>query len=221
MFTNNEEFFSLWLYVDNRVLIPRNDTEILVSTACKEIKNNDTTLIDVGTGSGCIAIAVLKNIKFKLPLSYCLDISNDALEVATINISYHHLDTEIFLTQSDLLEVFISWKYQIHTKNILFTANLPYIKDGDIQNIDPEVLKNEPHVALFWWKKTWFELYEKFIAQVQEIQKRFEKNITICIEIWFDQYEYSYEYLSHIWCNFEYYKDLNGIHRCIKITFHT
>lgn len=212
----NEEFYSIPFYVDKRVLIPRNDTEILVDKVFREI-NKDTTLIDVWTWSGAIPIAIVKNAE--ISKVFALDISLEALEVAKINLEINKIQDKIELFNSDLLDVFLSWKLKIETSNIIITANLPYIKDGDIDNIDKEVLENEPHIALFGWEKTGFELYEKLIWQVFELKKISKSNIILFIEIWFDQYEYSGQYLSSLWLKFEYFKDLNNIHRVIKIDF--
>jgi hypothetical protein len=78
----------------------------------------------------------------------------------------------------------------------------------------------EPNVALFWWKETWFELYEKLISQISKLKDIYKpKNIVLFIEIWFDQYEYSKKYLENLKLDFEYFEDMNGISRTIKIYF--
>lgn len=214
-YPDNEEFFSLWFYVNKKVLIPRNDTENLVYKAIKEV-DNDTTLIDVWTWSSAIIVAILKNIKFDIK-AYALDISLDALEVAKINIEKHWLQNKIRLLNSDLLKIFLDKDYILDTKKVLITANLPYIKNWDFINMDKEVLENEPHIALFGWEKTWFELYEKLINEATLLKKIYKNEIILFIEIWFDQYEYSNSYLSKLWLKFEYFKDLNDIWRVIKI----
>ncbi len=218
-YPDNEEFFSLWFYVDGRVLIPRNDTEVIVEQALQEFHDENITYIDIGTGSWCIAIAILKNLHFNIQKTYWLDISSDALEVAKINRDKHNLGNTLILTQSDLWEVFLNKTYIIDSKKIIITANLPYIKNGDIANMDKEVLENEPHIALFGWEKTWFEIYEKLIWQILELKILFSLDIILFIEIWFDQYEYSKNYLTDLCLKFEFYKDLNNIYRGIKIIF--
>ncbi len=229
----NEEFFSIPLYVDNRVLTPRNDTETMIYQVLKE-KLDNFVLIDVWTGSGAILTAILKNTKFDLSQAFWVDISSDALEVAKINIEKHDLQDKVILDNSDLLEVFLNEKYKINSKNIIITANLPYIKNWDFANMDKEVLENEPHIALFGWEKTWFEMYERLISQIFELKELLNNSshareemlgrkkggdITLFIEIWFDQYEYSRQYLSSLGLKFEYFKDLNNIYRVIKINF--
>lgn len=215
-YSPNEEFYSLPFYVDKRVLIPRNDTEILVDRVLKEI-TKDTTLIDVWTGSSCIPISIAKNTDIKK--IFAVDISFDALEIAKINLEINNIQEKIELFQSDLLEIFLSWTQKFETQNLIITANLPYIKDWDIENMAKEVLENEPHLALFGWPKTGFEMYEKLIWQIFELKKILKSNITLFIEIWFDQYDYSGQYLSGLWLKFEYFKDLNNIYRVIKIDF--
>lgn len=222
-YPDNEEFYSLSFYVDKRVLIPRNDTEVLVDQVIKTLKsahNQDIWFIDIGTGSSAIVTAVTKNTPVSLKQIFAVDISLDALEVAKINIEKNNIQDKVSLYNSDLLQIFLSWNKKIEAKNLIITANLPYIKNGDIENMDQEVLDNEPHIALFWWEKTGFEMYERLIWQVFELKKnnRFQE-IILFIEIWFDQYEYSQEYLKSLWLKYQYFKDLNNIFRCIKIKF--
>lgn len=213
----NEEFYSLPFYVDKRVLIPRNDTEILVDKALKNILESDL-LIDIWTWSWAIAIAINKNISLKE--TFWLDISKEALEVAKINLEINNLSNKIKLVNSDLLEVFLENKIKLNNKDIIFTANLPYIKNWDFQNMDKEVLDLEPHIALFGWEKTWFEMYEKLIWQIIKLTEKSNLNkVILFIEIWFDQYDYSNQYLSNLWLKFEYFKDLNNIYRVIKVIF--
>ncbi len=216
----NEEFYSIPFYVDNRVLIPRNDTEILVDQALKTIKTSDfKEIIDIWTWSWVILISIFKNNN-TIEKYYWIDISKDALEVASINIEKHNLWWQIKLLNSDLLEVFLSKNEKIFSKKIILTANLPYIKNWDFINMDLEVIQNEPHIALFWWEKTWFELYERLFDQIILLKNIYNiEKIILFIEIWFDQYEYSKSYLEKIKLNFEYFKDFNSIYRVIKIEF--
>lgn len=216
-YPDNEEFFSLWFYVDKRVLIPRNDTETMVYQSIKACNASDVTLIDVGTGSSAILTSTIKNIKTPLAWAFWLDISLDALDVAKINIEKHGLQNQVILTQSDLLEVFINGRYSFPSKIIVITANLPYIKNGDFENMDQEVLENEPHIALFWGEETGFEMYEKLIEQIIELKKIHSLEVTLFIEIGFDQYEYSQKYFTQKWFPVEYFKDLWEIWRIVKI----
>ena len=81
-----------------------------------------------------------------------------------------------------------------------------------------ETIKYEPDLALYGWEETGFELYERLIAQCLELRKKWH-NITLFIEIGFDQYNYSKKYLENLWLSFEYFKDNGGVWRCIKIEF--
>lgn len=213
----NADFFSIDFYVDKRSLIPRNDTEVLVEKAIKETKKlNDIILIDIWTWSSCIPISIIKNSSIEK--TFVLDISKDALKVSKKNIIKHDLKEKIRQLNSNLLEKLLNKKFK--NKNIIITANLPYIKNWDFENMSKETVFYEPTLALFWWEKTWFELYEKLINQIFEIKNnnKFE-NIILFIEIWFDQETYSKNYLKGLDLKFEYFKDNSWINRCIKIVF--
>lgn len=219
--TPNEEFYSLEFFVDQRVLTPRNETEILVDKALKIVNNTQIdTLIDIGTGSGCIPISIIKNT-LKIPsFIYAVDISDHALEVSKINIIHHNLENIISLFLSDLLQVFFDKNLLLESRNILITANLPYIKDGDFDNMDYEVLENDPHIALFWWQNTGFEIYEKLIKQILSLKEEFQiQKIYLLIEIGFDQYEYVKNYLSLLDVSHIFYKDYLWIERCVCVLF--
>ena len=229
---NKAEFYWLDFYVDNRVLIPRNDTEIMVESVLKEIENNknNITIIDVWTGSSCIAVSVLMNLspppagtplKYKgrvIENSYVIDISKEALEVSKINIKLYNLENQINQIKWDLLkEILNNNKYNIE-KSIIITANLPYIKNGDFENMDNETIKFEPDIALYWWENTWFEMYERLINQCIELKKQYNlENIVLFIEIWFDQKEVCENFLNNLWISYELFKDNSGIERCVKI----
>jgi len=206
----NAEFYWLDFYVDKRCLIPRNDTEIMVEQAIKELSNN-CIYIDVWTWSWAIPISVYKNSKNKIIKAFAVDISEDALEVAKKNIKFHNLENKIELLKSDLLSNINLEK----NNNYIITANLPYIKNEDFWNMDQEVILHEPSVALYWWEKTGFELYEKLIEQI------LFSNIyaVLFIEIWFDQKEYAIAYLNDKKLSFEIFKDNWGVDRCVKIEF--
>ncbi len=214
-------FYSRDFSVDSRVLIPRNDTELLVEKALKEIhldtRVNNTFYIDVGTGSACIPISIVKEMHpLKFEKVFALDISSQALELAKKNILQHNVDF-IELRKSDILSDVFHEKI-LHGKNIFITANLPYIKNGDYKNMDKSVISQEPSIALYGGEKTGFELYEKLIKQcfqLKEIHKL--KNIELFIEIGFDQYEISKNFLQDLGLWFEYFRDDANIYRVIHI----
>ncbi len=212
------EFYGLDFFVDKRVLIPRNDTEIMVEQALKTIKWTNNILIDVWTWSSCIAISILKNTTF-LKKAYVIDISKKALEVSQINIKKHNLENKIIQIHWNLLDfLFKKENFLEKNNNIIITANLPYIKNWDFENMDKETIKFEPNIALFWWKKTGFELYEKLIYQIEKLKNNY-KNIILFIEIWFDQKEIATNFLNQKKLHFEVFKDNSWIDRLLKINF--
>jgi release factor glutamine methyltransferase len=141
----HKEFFGLDIYVDPRVLIPRPETEVLVEAAIEfarsyvEADKRAITIIDVGTGSGAIAIALAVHIPGSLV--YAADISTAALEVAAENIGRHNLGARAVPVQSDLL-------MQINTEADIIAANLPYIPRGGMRLLQPEIANYEPGLAL-------------------------------------------------------------------------
>lgn len=214
---NKAEFYWIDFFVDNRVLIPRNDTEILVKEALKEAWN---ILVDIWTGSSCIAISIIKNTSY-FEKCYVVDISSKALEVSKINIKKHWLKDIVEQVEWDLLSPPILLnKWSVKLKDIIITANLPYIKNWDHNNMSQETIKHEPSIALYWWESTGFELYEELIQQILELIKINKLNkITLFIEIWFDQYEYSKRYLKSLNLKHKHFKDNSWVYRCIKIEF--
>lgn len=200
------EFMWKELFVDKRVLIPRDETEILV----KNIPENTNLLIDVWTGSGCIPVGSGLSCQM-----IAIDKSSGALEVAKINLERYKIKAK--LINWDLLSSLLIGK-QVLPNNTTITANLPYIKYRDYENMDRSVIDYEPDIALYGWDETWFELYETMIEQISTLKKSNpDANITILIEIWFDQYEYSKKYLKSKWLKFEYLEDYAKIKRVIRI----
>ena len=221
--TNNSEFYSLDFYVDSRVLIPRNDTEVMVDNV---LKNNWTyILIDVWTWSSCIAISILKNTS-SVKKCFVTDISKDALNVSKINIKKYDLGNRIIQINWNLLDNFefntniLCSNWDLDLWNLVITANLPYIKNQDYKNMDIWTIKYNPDLALYWWEKTWFELYEKLIYQCFKLKNIYNINtFTLFIEIWFDQKDYSKNFLESLGLEFDFFKDNSWIDRCIKIYF--
>lgn len=212
------EFYWYEFFVDERVLIPRNDTEIMVEQTIKSINiSKDTiTYLDIWTWSSCIPISVINNVNTeKINQSFVIDISLEALEVSKVNIEKHNLSDQIKQLHWSL---FIPANEKIDSSDLIITANLPYIKDNDHENMDNETVQFEPDLALYGWKETWFELYEVLIDQlIQAKEINHINNITLFIEIWFDQEKYSQNYLHSLWLHFELFKDNGWIIRCIKV----
>lgn len=132
------EFFGMQLKVDERVLIPRPETEELVDLILTENPEKNLKVLDIGTGSGAIALALAKNRPdWTITAS---DISQDALDLASKNAEFQNLN--IFLKKSDCFSE-ISSKYDI------IVSNPPYISRRDESEVGLNVLHSEPHLALF------------------------------------------------------------------------
>ncbi len=214
-------FYGRDFFVDERVLIPRNDTEILVRQVLKKIHLDidlkDMVYVDVGTWSACIPITVVLEMHpLKFERAFALDISQDALSVAKENIDSYAPDI-IELRESNLLHG-IFHEEKLQKKSLCVSANLPYIKKGDYKNMDMSVIKHEPDSALYWGEKTGFELYEELIKQLFQLKEIYKiSQIHLFIEIGFDQYEYSKQYLEDLGLSFEYFNDSANIARVIYI----
>ena len=132
------EFFGMQLKVDERVLIPRPETEELVELILAENSKENLKVLDIGTGSGAIALALAKNRPDWSVTA--ADISQDALELATENANAQNLNLSFI--KSDCFSE-ISSKYDI------IVSNPPYISREDQEEVGLNVLHSEPHLALF------------------------------------------------------------------------
>ena len=132
------DFFGMQLKVDERVLIPRPETEELVDLILTENPKKNLKVLDIGTGSGAIALALAKNRPYWSVTA--ADISRDALELATKNAKRQ--DLNLSFIKSDCFSE-ISAKYDI------IVSNPPYISRADEVEVGLNVLHSEPHLALF------------------------------------------------------------------------
>lgn len=142
----HKEFYSLKFIVNPSVLTPRPETEHVVVEALeavKEIQARPVRIIDVGTGSGCIAVSLAKHIpQCKIAAT---DVSADAIAVAAQNITNHQVDDKIKCFTGDLLEALPAGSQGVH----LIVSNPPYIGRNETESIEDSVLKYEPELALF------------------------------------------------------------------------
>ena len=137
--TNKQEFMGLNFYVDENVLIPQPDTEILVEKAIEIAETTQKNkILDMCTGSGCIAISLAKNIN-NVQIT-AVDISNSALNVANKNAINNNVENKIKFINSDMFN-------NIEEKFDIIVSNPPYIETETISKLEIEV-QNEPHVAL-------------------------------------------------------------------------
>lgn len=137
---NNQEFMGLDFYVDENVLIPQPDTEILVEEVIEianSIENKNIKILDLCTGSGAIGISLSKNLIFSQV--YASDISENALKIAKENALQN--DTKVEFIKSDILKDIGNYKFDI------IVSNPPYIETEIINTLSEEV-KKEPHIAL-------------------------------------------------------------------------
>ena len=138
--TGHLEFYGLDFAVDPRVLIPRPETETLVELALELISRHPSPLLaDVGTGSGCIGVALA--VHAPLARVYALDLSPQALRVAQANALRHEVADRVTFIQADLLEA-------LPEPVDLIVANPPYVAHQDWPSLPPEVRAHEPRLAL-------------------------------------------------------------------------
>lgn len=192
--THKKEFYGLDFFVDERVLVPRPETEMIVDEVLMYLKSGggvgvagvgvDRKLLDIGTGSFNIPAAVLKN--YDGVFAHAVDVSEDALEVARINREAHGLEASAEIYFSDLLSNATDDFFDV------ITANLPYVKKG---TEDAGVAANEPAAALYggggevdaglgYGLDDGLGLYKKLIQQI--VDRRLGFNLMVC-EFGFDQ----------------------------------
>ncbi len=210
---HKKEFFGLDFYVNKNVLIPRPETELIVQEVLEYSSqtNEKILLIDIGTGSGCIPISILKNSD-KINTTIALDISKKALNVAQKNIHTHNV--KIKLLQSNLLSKLQNRDFKSFDK-IIITANLPYLTDKQVES---EIsIQKEPRLALVA-KENGLALYRQLLEQVAKIFTN--KQLLILFEIDPTQpdkiIDLSKKYLPQ--SKLKIKKDLAGLDRILKIS---
>jgi len=194
----HKEFYGLDFNVDKSTLIPRPETEMLVDLALKELKaicyppagrtgKIKASVIDVGTGSGNIIIAIAKKMGFLK--FYGIDISEKVLRVAKQNAKLHKIDKKIKFIKGDLLKPFFPPRadrtraektknylptgqaVKLKTKNLLITANLPYLSEKIYNATMPDVKNYEPKSALLSGKDG-LDHYRKLFSQIKKLKEK-------------------------------------------------
>ncbi|WP_178988080.1 peptide chain release factor N(5)-glutamine methyltransferase [Winogradskyella schleiferi] len=208
------EFYGLPFKVNEHVLIPRPETEELVDLIIKchseRSEKSQIKILDIGTGSGCIAISLAKN----LPNAdvYALDISKEALSVAKENAKLNNVNIR-FIEANILNEICHSALDAQSTYDII-VSNPPYVRELEKQEIKPNVLDNEPHLALFVEDNNPLVFYK---AITNFALKNLKENGRLYFEI--NQYlgEETRELLIDAdFRDVDLIKDLNGNYRILK-----
>ncbi len=215
----HKEFYGLDFFVNKKVLIPRPETELMVEEVVDimnnelKIKNDKTILIDVGTGSGCIPISILKNIKEPIQ-TFAIDISKPALRVAKKNAEMHN--TNINFLHGNLLEPILK-SYNLQVNQLIITANLPYLTTQQFQD-EPSIQK-EPKNALVA-NNNGLALYEELLKQIKSKLLIANCSMLIFLEIDPSQTKSISKIIQQNLptANFEIKKDLAGLDRLVKIT---
>lgn len=207
---HKQEFMGLNFYVDENVLIPQPDTEILVEEAIKLIhsfeKLDKVQVLDLCTGSGAIAVSIIKyvpNVKV-----FASDISKKALEVANKNVINNKVKN-VELLESDMFENLKNYKFDF------IVSNPPYIESNAIKNLSKEV-QNEPEIALDGGQDG-LKFYRIIL---KEAYKYLNKNGYLLLEIGYDQGEKILKLCKEYSCNLNLItkkpiKDFGGNNRVI------
>jgi release factor glutamine methyltransferase len=165
--TGHQEFWGMDFILTPAVLIPRPETEHVIETVLERVGRAPSTagplqIVDVGTGSGCIALALAK----ELPHAeiHATDISPAALEIARANAARHQLESRIHFHQTDLLQGLELGAFDF------VVSNPPYVGESEADQVQLEVRKHEPRNAVFAGE-TGLEVIERLIPQARESLK--------------------------------------------------
>ncbi len=202
--THRQEFYGRNFYVNSDVLIPRPETEHLVEIALNYLKQNTVKrVLDVGTGSGAIAISISMEGSRHVMAS---DVSLPALAVANRNRLALGANVELFA--ADLLEA------AAESSIDLLLSNPPYVPGADAANMQSEVRDWEPHVALFAGDSG-FEIYRRLISAAAICVK---PDGRLLMELGYRSLDGVREMLTARWTNIEVVTDLAGLPRVIGAT---
>lgn len=202
--THKQEFYGREFYVNEDVLIPRPETEHLVEAALAYVQTHDTAkVLDVGTGSGAIAITVALESGIGVLAS---DISLRALAIAERNRRKHGAAVKLFA--ADLIDA-------VRPASVdLLLSNPPYVPGADSANMQTEVRDWEPHVALFAGDSG-FEIYRRLLLGAAQVVKRGGR---LLMELGYRSLDGVREMLAPEWSDIEVIPDLAGWPRVIGAT---
>ena len=171
----NKEFWSKDFFVDRNTLIPRPETELLCESVVKIFKNKNLHILDIGTGTGCIILSILCEIKGAKGIG--VDISKNAIKVAKKNSNKLGLNKRVKFVNKSLEDIY-GYKFD------LIVSNPPYIKTSDIKNLSDDVKKFEPKIALDGGKEG-LDVIKKVIYKSRTILKKLGM---LALEIGYGQY---------------------------------
>lgn len=202
--TNKQEFMGMEFYIDENVLVPRPDTEILVEEAISIIKNNSQKLVlDMCTGSGAIAVSIAKYTT--VDKVYAVDISQNALEVAIKNAIKNKVENKIKFINSNMFE-----NLEIGKKFDMIISNPPYIETKIIPTLSKQVQK-EPYIALDGGEDG-LNFYRNLAINAK---KYLTNSGVLALEIGYNQRESVINLLRDKFANVCCKKDLSGNDRVI------
>jgi len=224
--TGKQEFWGLEFEVTPDVLIPRPETEHLIEVALdrlalrevragrpSRLNGEGITIVDIGTGSGCIAITLAKELT--AATVYATDISKAALDVARRNAGRMGVVDRIQFLESNLLEAFVESQATSHESRLfdLIVCNPPYIGRREADSLPIEVREHEPHAALYGGE----EGYELYGALIPQAAQRLKPSGLLILELGYNSLPAVEPLLDRSdWVHVAVTKDLAGIPRVIS-----
>ncbi len=200
----SQEFMGLEFYVDENVLVPRQDTEILVEHILEHFAGKGITAIDFGTGSGCIAVSIAK-INEKAFVK-AVDISKNALEIAKRNAVSNNVADRVSFEEADI------FAYEPYGKYDLVVSNPPYIKSDEILYLQKDVQNFEPSLALDGGI-TGYDYYERIVKIAPRL---LNEDAMLAFEVGIDQAQNVKKMMEKDFHDIKIVKDLCGIDRVVS-----
>ena len=205
--TGYKEFWKSSFKVNKSVLIPRPDTETIIEQVLKELDiYSSKKILDIGTGSGCIIVSILKDRKKCSGVG--IDISKNALKLAKSNAKIQHIDNRIKFFNSNIDNFYIG-KYD------LIISNPPYIKHHEINGLEKDIKNHEPMVAV----DGGIDGYDKIRLVIKKSSNLIKKKGKLFLELGKNQISETLKILNfHGFYKTKIIKDLDSKNRCIIST---
>ena len=211
-------FYGLQFMVDERVLIPRPETELLVEHVLESLGmtglggSSSATILDIGTGSGCISVTMAKLCP-SLTVT-AVDCSLDALDVAHTNAANNNVESRIEFLVADMFDESFASLMPVNTYDLI-VSNPPYIPDAEWEGLQREVKQYEPRIAL-----TTPQGSECYVAIVTLAKKLLVPGGKLCLELHADAGESVSKLMTaHGFSGITIYKDYSGLDRVISGVF--